>query len=177
MACYYRGVNDETRTHVGGMDHPSAGAFSLPFSFSSLFFLTGRCATAAGDLDERSLKSWLRVLQPHAMAEDLAAFALPPGIVPLCEDGALFRQVLRTMSSWDTVGPVRATARGPLRIPGVGEAREARPRPSSSVSGARRTRDHRSPDPEDRATGKQPRLEVAACSSTVAESSSAVVVR
>src|SRR6266542_2071176 len=107
------------------------------------------------------------------MTEDLAAFALPPGIVPFCEDGALFQQVLKTMSSWDTVGPVRATARGPLRIPGTGEAREARPRPTSNVSGARRTRDHRSPDPEDRAAGKRPRLEVTARSSTLAESSSA----
>ena len=64
----------------------------------------------AGELGEGSLKAWLRTLQPHAMTEDLAAFALPPGIVPLCEDGDLLRQVLRTMSSWDTVGPVRAAA-------------------------------------------------------------------
>src|SRR5438128_456183 len=100
------------------------------------------------------------------MTEDLAAFALPPGIVPLCEDGALFHQVLRTMSSWDTVGPVGATVRGPLRILGIGEAREARPRPSSSASGARRMRNHRSPDPEDRAARKWPRLEVTTRSST-----------
>src|SRR5438105_3546800 len=174
MACYYCRVEDEIRTHVGGMDHPSLGALSQPlclFSLSS-FFLTGRCAAAAGDLDERSLKSWLRVLQPHAMMEDLAAFALPPGIVPLCEDGALFEQVLKTMSSWDMVGPVRATSRGPLRIPGAGEAREVRPRPSSSVGGARWARDHRSPGPEDRAAKKRPRLEVTARSSTVAQSSS-----
>jgi len=36
MACCYCGVDDETRTHIGGMDHPSVGAFSL--SISSFFF-------------------------------------------------------------------------------------------------------------------------------------------
>src|SRR5438105_10720836 len=99
------------------------------------------------------------------MTEDLAAFALPPEIMPLCEDEDLLRQVLKTMSSWDTVGPVSATARGPLRIPGAGEAWEVRTRSPSGVSGARRMRDHRSPNPEDRATGKRPRLEVTVRSS------------
>jgi len=71
------------------------------------------------------------------MTEDLAAFALPPGVVPLCEDGALFERVQKAMSSWDTVGPVRTTARGPLRIPGTSEVRVLRPRPSSSAGGTR----------------------------------------
>ena len=146
------------------------GAFSLSIFF--FFFLTGKSAAAAGELDEGSLKSWLRVLQPHAMTEDLAAFALPPGVVPLCEDGALFGQVQKAMSSWDTVGPVRATARGPLRIPGTSEARVLRPRPSSSAGGARGVRGRQSPGSESRAAGKRPRLEASACRSTAAESTS-----
>src|SRR5438105_4550306 len=152
------------------------GTFSLSISsfffFFSLFFLTGKSAAAAGDLDEGILKSWLRVLQPHAVTEDLAAFALPPGVVPLCEDGALFERVQKAMSSWDTVGPVRATARGPLRIPGTSEARVLRTRPSSNVGGARGVRGHQSPGPESRAAGKRPRLEASARRPTAAESAS-----
>src|SRR6266540_1542475 len=80
------------------------------------------------------------------------------------------------MPPWDRVGPVRAAARGPLRIFEAGEAREARTLPISDAGGVRRTRDHPTPDPEDRATGKQPCLEVVARSTTMAETSPAVVV-
>src|SRR5438128_2235475 len=172
MACCYRGVDDETRTHIGGTDHPSVGAFSLSIFSSFFFFLTGKSAAAAGWLDGGSLKSWLCVLQPHAMTEDLAAFALPPGVVPLCDDGALFEQVQKAMSSWDTVGPARTAARGPLRIPGTSEVRVLRPRPPSSAGGARGVRGRQSPGPESRAAGKRPRLEASARRPTAAESAS-----
>src|SRR5207237_10265088 len=98
------------------------------------------------------------------MMEDLAAFAHPPGVVPLCEDGALFEQVLKAMSSWDTVGPVRANTQGPLHIPRAGGARGARPR--SSSRGARRARDHRSVNRDDRAGVKCHRLEIMTLSYT-----------
>ncbi len=38
LACYYRGVDDETRTHVGGMILPSASAIPLPSLSLSLSF-------------------------------------------------------------------------------------------------------------------------------------------
>ena len=50
MACCYCGVDDETRTHIGGMDHPSVGAFSLSISFffSLFFFDWEKCRSGRG---------------------------------------------------------------------------------------------------------------------------------
>ena len=42
-------------------------------------------------MDQANLALWLHSLQPHTAAGDLADFALPNGIVPLCEDRDLLR--------------------------------------------------------------------------------------
>ena len=122
-------------------------------------------------MDQTNLALWLHSLQPHTAAGDLADFALPNGIVPLCEDRALLRQVLATMPPWDTVGPVRAAPRGPLSTLETGKAQEARASPTFATGGTRGTRDHQTPGPEDRAAGKRPCLEGAAHPTTVAETS------
>ena len=87
-------------------------------------------------MDQANLALWLHSLQPHTAAGDLADFALPNGIVPLCEDRDLLRQVLATMPPWDTVGPVRAAPRGPLSMLGAGEAQVARASPTSATGGS-----------------------------------------
>ena len=73
-------------------------------------------------MDQTNLALWLHSLQPYIAAGDLAEFALPNGIVPLCEDRDLLRQVLATMPPWDTVGPVEAVPRGPLSMLETDEA-------------------------------------------------------
>ena len=122
-------------------------------------------------MDQANLALWLHSLQPHTAAGDLADFALPNGIMPLCEDRDLLRQVLVTMPLWDTVGPVGAVPRGPLSMLETDEAQEARASPTSAAGGSRGTRDRPTPGPEDRAAGKRPCLEGTSYPTVMAETS------